>query len=256
MSLFSKNSKNIPFIHNYCDRWCERCTFTSRCAVAENESKLSPEQKDISNKAFWDNMANNFAESLILLRKEAIRHGIDVDNFTKEELDAYDKKEKDYRKRAENTTLIKACKTYMDKAHKFVNAQPNFKEKQNEIISHVEMGIKSINDANFEATTIMDCVEVIAWYCHFIYVKFMRAMPSEIDDEDALSDIKSDNNGSAKIALIAVERSTMAWQKLYDLLPASDDLALNQLALLQRIDRLGKEFFPNAMRFKRPGFDG
>ena len=27
------NPNFISGIHNYCDRWCERCQFTSRCAV-------------------------------------------------------------------------------------------------------------------------------------------------------------------------------------------------------------------------------
>ena len=34
----------IPGIYNYCDRWCERCAFTSRCsnyALAEEHSILA-----------------------------------------------------------------------------------------------------------------------------------------------------------------------------------------------------------------------
>ena len=26
-----KDERLIPGIYNYCDRWCERCSFTSRC---------------------------------------------------------------------------------------------------------------------------------------------------------------------------------------------------------------------------------
>jgi len=29
----SSNLKFISGIHNYCDRWCERCHFTERCEV-------------------------------------------------------------------------------------------------------------------------------------------------------------------------------------------------------------------------------
>jgi len=27
----AKNDQFISGIYNYCDRWCERCSFTSRC---------------------------------------------------------------------------------------------------------------------------------------------------------------------------------------------------------------------------------
>ena len=53
---------NVPFIHNYCDKWCERCTFTSRCAVFEQIENLSTEQKDASNEAFWTNLSDTLTD--------------------------------------------------------------------------------------------------------------------------------------------------------------------------------------------------
>ena len=37
----AENPHLIPGIYNYCDRWCERCTFTSRCLtfLTEEEKK-------------------------------------------------------------------------------------------------------------------------------------------------------------------------------------------------------------------------
>jgi hypothetical protein len=250
------NPNNIPFIHNYCDRWCERCTFTSRCAVAEMESKLKPEQLDINNKAFWENIAKNFADAMVMLVKEAKKHGIDMEKFTEEEQSETHKLRKISRQKAENNQLIKLSKAYGNAAMKFLKDKPTFQDKENEIQSHVDLGIKTITDANSESTTIVDCFEIINWYCLFIQVKFMRALPDEMDDDDYASDLQIDNNGSAKIALIAVDRSIMAWQKLYDLMPNIEDLAINQLATLQKIQKLGEKYFPNARRFVRPGFDG
>lgn len=249
------SSNNIPFIHNYCDRWCERCTFTSRCAVAEMESKLKPEQLDINNKAFWENIAKNFADTMVMLTKEAKKHGIDMESFTEEELNETYNQRKISRQKAQNSQLIKLSKAYGNEAMKFLKDKPTFQDKENEIQSHVDLGIKSISDANEESTTIIDCFEIINWYCLFIQVKFMRALPDELDGDDHSSDLQSDNNGSAKIALIAVDRSIMAWQTLYDLMPNIEDLAINQLATLQKIQKLGEKYFPNARRFVRPGFD-
>ncbi|MDB5210640.1 MAG: hypothetical protein JWQ30_1467, partial [Sediminibacterium sp.] len=41
----------ISGIHNYCDRWCERCTFTNRCSIYEDPGDVSPEERDLNNKA-------------------------------------------------------------------------------------------------------------------------------------------------------------------------------------------------------------
>ena len=88
--------KFIPGIYNYCDRWCERCTFTSRCKNYEDTGKLSPDQLDINNKAFWDNISSNFKEAIRLLHKAAKEHGIDLNSISQEDEENYKKKEFDF----------------------------------------------------------------------------------------------------------------------------------------------------------------
>jgi predicted protein tyrosine phosphatase len=34
----ASDPKFIPGIYNYCDRWCERCPFTSRCLIGIDRS--------------------------------------------------------------------------------------------------------------------------------------------------------------------------------------------------------------------------
>ena len=80
-------------------------------------------------------------------------------------------------------------------------------------------------------------------------------------DEDAefeseMLGTQTDFNGSAKVALIAAERSLAAWVKLSEWLPDSRDEALPMMALLQKIIAEGDREFPDARLFKRPGFDG
>ena len=72
------------------NRWCERCTFTSPCRNYESTSKLSPEQLDINNKVFWDNIASNFQKTKEILHEAAKKHGIDLNQpMTAEEEAAY-----------------------------------------------------------------------------------------------------------------------------------------------------------------------
>ena len=51
----SLNPNRIPLIHNYCDKWCERCTMTSRCAVYEierEEGEIPPLHNDEDNEEY------------------------------------------------------------------------------------------------------------------------------------------------------------------------------------------------------------
>ena len=66
---------------------------------------------------------------------------------------------------------------------------------------------------------------------------------------------QKDSEGSAKIALIAIEKSMAAWIRMIGLMPSSEDTALDALSILSQIKQKGLEEFPKAMDFKRPGFD-
>ncbi|HET7619219.1 MAG TPA: hypothetical protein VFK20_11980, partial [Vicinamibacterales bacterium] len=77
-------------------------------------------------------------------------------------------------------------------------------------------------------------------------------------DEDptgSISDgpLQSDWNGSAKVALLSLERSERAWQVVARAL-GNDGAAV----LAEHAGRLRKQMmteFPRAMDFRRPGFD-
>ncbi|MEF8943679.1 MAG: hypothetical protein V5B78_12905, partial [Desulfohalobiaceae bacterium] len=55
----AKNPDFIPGIYNYCDRWCERCAFTSRCMNFAMEQELfsGQQDQDLRNAEFWDSMS-------------------------------------------------------------------------------------------------------------------------------------------------------------------------------------------------------
>lgn len=85
----------------------------------------------------------------------------------------------------------------------------------------------------------------------------MRAITSEywddkIEEKDA---IQTDSNGSAKVALIGIDRSIGAWGEMRNYLPDKDDRILTILLHLDRLRRKVEQFFPEAREFVRPGFD-
>lgn len=248
--------KFIPGIYNYCDRWCERCTFTSRCRNYDSSSKLSPEQLDINNKAFWNTISANFSKAIELLHKTAKEHGIDLDKvMTKEEEEEYDRKEKFLMQATEKHSLTKLCKQYQKTARPFLDTNAGMDEKAKELLDEFGMGMKSEAQVIHTVANIGDCLEIIQWYLYFIDAKLQRALHGKLDGMEEDYDFPKDSDGSAKIAIIAIERSMNAWMKLYELLPTCEDIALKSLSTLSRLKQLALEEFPNAMQFKRPGFD-
>jgi hypothetical protein len=117
-----------------------------------------------------------------------------------------------------------------------------------------------IGDPKGEAEKLSDFTDVIRWYQHFIYVKLRRAISSrarkDLETDEELKAIFDDCDGSAKIALIAMDRSIAAWSGLREALGGDDaDGILDLLAQLAKIRRETEKLFPQARSFVRPGFD-
>ena len=252
--------KFIPGIYNYCDRWCERCTFTTRCRNFESTSKLSSDELDINNKAFWDNISRNFEKTIKLLHKAAKEYGIDLNKpMSKKEEEDYKQRRSFIKNTAKNHPLSKLCNKYQKIVMPFFKDEISNElvDKTEELVGSLHMGITSEEDVVHTMAGLGDCQEVIRWYLFFIDAKLQRALHGKIEGEDWKEDngFQKDSDGSAKIAIIAIERSMNAWVKLYELMPASEDIALQALSILSQLKKLALEEFPKAMNFKRPGFD-
>ena len=65
----AENPDFIPGIYNYCDRWCERCAFTSRCMNFAMEKEFFQEQEssDEMNAAFWETISSTFEVTISML---------------------------------------------------------------------------------------------------------------------------------------------------------------------------------------------
>jgi hypothetical protein len=248
------NPNHIAGIYNYCDRWCERCSFTSRCAVYENTGELAPDENDLNNKIFWDGLSKNFAGTIAIMHEAAKEQGITINPVSDEEWEKYKVQKKADRDKASEHPLIKYSKAYMLQAKALLDKKGLLKQKGEEIIQQAELGIKTVAAAKAEVGELGNCLEIVQWYLFQIQVKFMRAIPM-MPGEEADEAFASDSNGSAKVALIAVDRCIMAWQKIMQFLPDYEDDILQLLALLQRIQMLGEKAFPNARNFIRLGLD-
>ena len=251
--MVEKENNNIPLIHNYCDRWCERCNFTSRCAVYEKSSKTNEE--DMDNDSIWEEISGSLKDAMEMLTAKAEEMGIDLNSISKEEINTEAEALEEERMEAKKHPLIEAATAYSDKVHELMKKYELVKDKGMQMISELELGIKTIEESKSELAEMKECHAIVSWYMYQIQVKLQRAMSSARYAEDDSPESMYDANGSAKVALIGAERSLEAWQKLMTLIPATEDETISLLALLQKIIALTEKQFPGARSFKRPGFD-
>jgi hypothetical protein len=129
-------------------------------------------------------------------------------------------------------------------------------EKYAELETRVKLDA-SAKRAATEADLISDAVEVIRWYEPQIWVKLMRALTGKIAEagEEAEADLPNDADGSAKVALIGMDRSLGAWGQLQFIFPEQTNDFITILLHLDRLRRKVEEEFPGARKFHRAGFD-
>lgn len=251
----AKDPKFISGIYNYCDRWCERCQFTARClnyATCEDEFD-TPESKDMNNKAFWDKLQEVFAITAEMIKDSAEEMGIDLDDMDDKE---FEERQKKVRKFSEDQAYSKIAFEYTKTVHNWFDSNKELLEnKKDELISHLEAKIPGTKLVK-ESLKIKDFIEVISWYQHQIYVKLRRAASglanSELDEEEHFQE---DADGSAKVAIIGIERSIWAWGGLLNYFQQQEKEILDILVTLKTLLKLVEKSFPGAQTFARPGFE-
>lgn len=247
--------KYISGIYNYCDRWCERCPFTNRCLNYEisEEHFADPESRDMNNDLFWQKLSKTFQATLELVNEMMEEQGIDIDSDDIEEIK---KEEKKIREIVDNHQLIISAEEYGDMVKSwFDSAEDLFLDKEIDLNKKVRLDLPNENPDK-EAAAILDAVDVIMWYLHFIQVKLTRAIHGELEDRFELpDDFPKDSDGSAKVALIAIDRSIAAWGEMLKYFPEQEDELLNILVKLEQLRRNSERVFPEARSFVRPGLD-
>ena len=266
----AENPDFISGIYNYCDRWCERCPFTSRCMVYATESAESisddPESHDLNNAKFWQKLEGIFRQTHALILEWAEEMGVDLESA---EAEAAIAERAQQREEAKEHPLSVSARHYAETVQQWFKDEFAVEENVHDDISG------EANSAE-EDINVSDAVEVIRWYQFFIAAKTYRALmgledtgdedvsdididpfsDDDVDDEDVLlSAACHDSDGSAKIALIAIDRSSSAWRLMQNALPEKTESTVPMLIELEKLRRGLEQIFPRARDFVRPGFD-
>jgi hypothetical protein len=228
----------IDFISVYCDSWCERCPFTHRCSAyavqmatgmcggdfeAGLELAIGPpppetEAERTQREEFFGSLAN--AEP------------------TPQEIAAFEREREQCEERIEETPTSTASSRFTLLAHRWL------KDRRETV-------------ARTADAALADALEVAAWDRFLIHVKLHRALTGrdEAQRGEGFDDhpIQNDWNGSAKVALISIDRSLTAWNAIAD--ATGDPDARHVVEELEGLRTEAEHAFPNARKFRRPGFD-
>jgi hypothetical protein len=249
LTELAENPNLISGVYNYCDRWCERCPLSSRCllyATEQADDDNSPELRDIQNEVFWKKLSSIFQETRQIVTEWAEQEGVDLQAWTEED----EKQLRQKHKRTDTHSLARTGKKYANETSDW------FREFDQAIqVSDLASTATDIE----EAERLVDAREIIHWYQYQIAVKTMRALSSRIDerefhDEDN-SEFSKDSDGSAKVALLGIDRSIAAWRLMQLSVPERAETIVPFILQLERLRHRTEKQFPNARDFVRPGFD-
>jgi hypothetical protein len=249
----------IKGIYHYCDRWCERCEFSHRCynfAVNERYFGDDPEARDMSNQKFWDTLERIYDDAKKSLNKSLKKLAGSAELPSIEAADAHEK-HVERRARAIGQKETKLALTYAHMVDEWFNNELRLPlQHVADLEKQVEFGHVKLTEAKGDLVRLNDCVEIIRWYQHFIFVKLGRAFSSLVEEqENEAFAVERDADGTAKVALISIDRSISAWSALSEMFPEKSDSILEILVNLDRMRKGMESKFPNARKFIRAGFD-
>jgi len=229
----------IDFISAYCDRWCERCAFTDRCsafactlAIGMCGDVAAGIELAVGTPRRVDGVEDETGGARLLAEVANV-------GLSPEEMANFERGEKARRARLHQVPLSGMARTYGLRCWAWL------KEHHDTVAAHTD-------------PIVREAFDVVEWDACLIGAKLHRALSARDrsqHDEGEWDDhpVQNDSNGSAKVALISIERSEAAWRVIA---AATKNTAAAILAdAAGHLRRTAQYEFPNAMSFVRPGFD-
>ena len=246
----------IPGIYNYCDRWCEKCEQRLHCMSFVMGKKIEEKggfnfdrEASRDEESIWNRLKDVFESTYEVLHELAEERGIDVEDIYASENINKEFWGEDFENRAkgehcnsqvEASDIIRICMIYEDLADKCL-------EKIFQILDKKEKTPKP--------KPVDDALEAVNWYLDLIQAKMRRALYGYFYQKSYGKRESEDYNGSAKVALIAIERSITGWQVIREAFYDYQREAGHLLVVLEQLLKDVVKQFPKAREFQRPGFD-
>ena len=218
----------IVGVYNYCDRWCDACPLTSRCRlfadVAEMEASLDPSLKPVAD-------APPLPEDIPPPPPQWMQELLhEINEAAREPMSEEEWERLKPRIAPEHEPIEARARDYCTRAHAWLSAR--------QAHTHRDPG---------------DPRAIIGWFHSLIRSKVHRALVGRAEGWE--HDAPPDHDGSAKVALIGIDRS---YQACLDAIECKLVTAAEISLLLADLEWLRGQLervFPRARAFVRPAFD-
>lgn len=245
-SELSRNSRLIPGIYNYCDQWCERCAFTSRCLhylIQHDKGKEGDKgcRDQEKRKIVWEELKETLDETIELLEELMRAQGLDPDLPGTDDGSFYEE-EKQLHEKARHHPLTRQVERYVRLATSWLKKA-----------TEVQKVTKKVPEKH---AVWSEAAKVLRHYLGLIPAKTGRALLGQMRFErQAQEAYLDDARGSAKVALLGMDASLQAWQTLLKIFPEEANSLADILIRLEELKQETELIFPAARSFRRPGFD-
>jgi hypothetical protein len=219
----------VQGIYNYCDQWCAYCPHTERCLAF----KCLRDQEQRRPGDIFEDLAASVNEMITFSRDVVQAEGGATP--------------------LADIAVLPTIGTSVDLPHIDDPLERRGREYAMETARFLMSVAPTPPSPKAAAGGTPGPMEVIVWYHALIAVKIYRALASAAMARKGKPGLVDDAQGSAKVALIGIDRSRKALRQLQTRLR---DARIERL--LARLERLGADVerrFPDARAFIRPGLD-
>ena len=221
----AKDPTIIPGVHHHCDEWCDYCLVTNRCLAF----KCTDEHRRRQGLADGEPTFRSLDEAVAFTRSVA-----EAEGSSTPELDA----------------LVSegAERAGLHTADPLAGAALDYAQQ-------VAIGFAPIAELVARAQVRRagpEPEEVVLWYHVRIYLRLVRALVAR-EGRAPGGDRMEDANGSAKLVLVAIQKSRAAIERMQANEPADDFTGLT--SALVTLERGIEERFPDARTYVRVGLD-
>lgn len=225
IARMAKDPTLLPGVYNYCDQWCAYCAVKSRCLVCRVRGE-------------WEAASGGLSTDTVDGSAQFTREIRQVDGQGSPQLDAI------------LSGKWKRTAAGSRKPHRIQRLAWRYAmEAEVFLIANQWRPPLDPDRAGVRQPSAFD---VVAWYHLMIWMKIMRALDGVAATKAGEADWGIDAVGSAKVALIGIDRSHLALRKLEK---RSHDEATGLLKQLSELAPLVDATFPGARAFIRQGLD-
>lgn len=199
--------------------------------------------------SIWSRLKDVFESTYEVLHELAEERGIDVADIYASENINKDFWGEDFENRSkgdhcnaqvEASDIIRLCLIYEDMADQCLERIFDLLD-----VKHRKRKTDAVDEA----------MEVVNWYLDLIQAKMRRALYGYYYQKSFGKKESEDYNGSAKVALIAIDRSLENWVPVREAWPDFAQDISHMLVVLQQLRQDVMKQFPKAYDFQRPGFE-